>query len=646
MDFSDIALAKLLQTVPELGSYILTFKDVSEELQDDTGIQVGVFVLRSGAELSYIPVIAKNDNVYPIDSIYFDSKKKFFPLTKKTVTMITAPSQLDQGRAVDIPKTVNGNPSVYELINPPRTGKYVYASTSRLVDFLSSLPEHVKQATIQQFTQEKSVYDNLDKLYSLKAIFDVLQTKPQGLAAKTNEVPISVVTDANPNMSAEQISSILTDGYHVVGEQPFNRVAVSVCDFNSSGVFNNITTVDGDRDYEIMMSNGTSREAFVPKIYTVGSKPRGVSGQREERNPKAAVAVFTNGDYAIKDSFVSVGQSLDRKNVLTALFNYHPPIMLKDVYNGDLILIMLNDGQFLGPISVSSVTLNSFGVEVKGTNRFIDYRSININAYRNFAGGIEVNGRDVYVPFNSIVIKLGNDISGKLEVNINSASNKRHINNIQMLGDELNLRYDGVEFSINGTPVGEEPKVMEVLVVKEGINPESASTFVKQAKETKFTKIYMTKRAGAGFSTDFSSGNIPDYGALYDDTGNVAMNGAYQPSGTLIPNVQEAMKSGDAQVTEATIISELLQTPDMFEAIEEYLPDIEEAIDKLGRTLFMARIHVNRLAESEDADNVYAFLASLKNVYRLLGDNYLKLQEYAAVNNAVTTDKAPKAVKD
>lgn len=644
MDFSDIALAKLLQTVPELGNYILTFKDVSEELQDDTGIQVGVFVLKSGSEIFYIPVIAKNDNVYPIDSIFFESKKRFFPLTKKTVTMVTAPSQLDQGKATDIPKTVVGNPSVYELINPPRTGKYVYASSSRLVDFLSALPEHVKQATMEQFSQEKSVYDSLDKMYSLKAIFDVLKRKPGGLAAKTNEAPISVVTDANPNMDQDQISSILNDGYHISGEQPSNRVAVCVSNYATSGVFSNITNLDGDRDFDIMLSNGTSREAFIPKLYTLGSKPRGVSGLYQERNPSAALAIFTNGDYALRDSFVAVGESLDRNDVLNSMFEYRPPILLKDVNYSDKIAIVLGNGEFLGPIRVTSIALNSYGVELSGSNAMTNYGTINLLAYRNFVGNVEVNGKEVYIPYNSIVIKLGNDITSELEVNINSASKKRHLNEIQMLGDEMNLRYDGVEFSVNGTPIGQEPKIMELLVVKEGIDPSVASNFVKQAKETKFTKIYMTKRAGAGFSTDFSTGDIPTYGQLPDDSQEVSMNGAYKPSSSLVPSVQESLKAGDAQITEATIISELLQTPDMYECIGEYLPDIEEAIDKLGRTLFMARVHVNKLAESTDADNVYAFLASLKNVYRLLGDNYVALQELVSVNDTLETDKAAKPV--
>jgi hypothetical protein len=642
MDFSDIALAKLLQTVPELGNYILTFKDVSEELQDDTGIQVGIFVLRVGAELFYVPVVSKNDNVYPIDSIFFDSKKKFFPLTKKTVALVTSPSQLEPGKATDIPKHVDGNPSVYNMISPPRTGKFVYASASRLTDFLASLPEYLKEATMTKFAAEKSVYDSLDKMYGLKAIFDVLRPKPSGMAAVTNEAPISVVTDANPSMSTDQISSILNDGFHVSGSQPQRRVAVSIQDYNSSGVLTNVTNLDGDRDFEIMLSNGTSREAYIPKMYTLGSKPRGVTTSLpgvEYNEPNSTFAIFTNGDYAVGDRFIAVGQTLDRRTVLETLFEYSPPVLLKELVSGDVVAISLADGSFIGPFRVSRVSLNSYGVEIKGVEEFA-YKQVTIYGYRNLPGNIEVKGKDIFIPFTSIVLKLGSNVTSQLEVSLNAASCKRHMNEIQWLGDELNLGYDGIEFAINGKVAGVEADVMKRLVVTEGIDPEVASTFVKQAKETKFTKIYMTKRAGFN-----DTGDIQSEGTALNDEKEVGLNGSFKDDTYpgLVPNVQESLKANDAQITEATIISELLQSPDMYEAIGEYLPDIEEAIDKLGRTLFMARVHVGKLAESSDADQVYAFLASLKTVYRLLGDNYLKLQQMCSVHSSLETpDKAAK----
>ena len=58
----------------------------------------------------------------------------------------------------------------------------------------------------------------------------------------------------------------------------------------------------------------------------------------------------------------------------------------------------------------------------------------------------------------------------------------------------------------------------------------------------------------------------------------------------------------------------------------------------------MARVHVSRLAEANDADSVYAFLAALKTVYRLLGDNYMKLKEMAAVSDSIDTEAPGKQI--
>lgn len=620
MEFSDIALAKLLQTVPELGSLIINFQDVTEELQEDTGTQVGVFVLRSGSDVFYIPVVSKSDNVYPIDSVFFDSKKKFFPLTRKTVSLIVSSSQLEQGRPTKIPKTVNENPSVYELINPPRTGKYVYASSSRLVDFLSMLPDFVKKATFEKIAAEKSVYDNLDKLFGLKAIFDVLKPPAQSLAAETNQVPISVVTDANPTLDAAGISAVINDGFHVVGHQPSARVAVTIRDFNAGGTFRELTNLDGDYDYTFVMENGTTREAFIPKMHQLAP-----AGRR-------SMAIFTNGDYALREKFVAVGDDLERKEVLTRMFEYKPPVLLRDCYNGDTILLSLADGTFLGPFNVNRVALNAYGVDVAVS----DYGSSNFNrimGYRNFAKTAEGTGATLYVPYNCVVIKLGANISYECEDHLNCAVTKRDMAAMQYLGSELNLGYDGVEFSVNGRAVGQEPQIMDLLVVKEGIDPTAASNFVKEAKVTKLTKIYMTKRAE---STDYSPAEVPQYGMLAQGPDYLA------PNGTFVPNVQKSMDLGDAQVTEATIISELLQIPNLFEQIGEYLPNIEEAIDKLGRILFISRVHIDQLSKNGDADQIFAFLASLKSVYRLLGDNFLKLQEMSSAIGMTDTGQTEK----
>lgn len=612
MEFSDIALAKFLQTVPELGPLILTFQDVTEELQDDTGIQVGVFILRSGADIFYVPIVSKNDNVYPVDSIFFDSKKKFFPLTKKTISLVTNAAQLEQGKPTKIPNSVVGNPSVFEIINPPRTGKFVYSSSSRLVDFLAAMPDYLKQTTFEKIAAEKSVYDTLDQMFGLKAIFDVLKPTPGGIAARTNAAPISVVTEAGPTLSPDAVSSILNDGYHISGKQPTRRVAVTVEDFRTGGMYREVNELDGNSDYVISMDNGTTREAFIPRMHCFGGNPQG----------RYSLAIFTNGDYATSNSFIAVGDTPDRKEVLTRLFDYRPPVLLRDVYKGDTIAICTDDGTFLGPFNVNSVTLNSYGIEVSVS----DYTSANIHrisGFRNFTRGVECHAGNLYVPSNIVVLKLAKNVAMNLEHSVQSAQRRHEISAMQFLGTEMNLGFDGVEFSVNGSAVGGEPKVMEILVVKEGIEPDAARNFVKQAKLTKMTKIYMTKQAT---STDYNPAETPQYGILPESNWDVSPNGAF------LPNLQKSMQLGDSQVTESTIISELLQCPDMFEQISEYLPEIEEAIDKLGRILFMARVHIGKLSETNDADNLFSFLAALKTVYRLLGDNYVKLNELVRVS--------------
>jgi len=611
-DFYSVALAKLLQTVPELGNSIVTFKDVTEDLRDANDIKVGIFILRVGNEIFYVPVVSKMDNVYPVDSIFCASTNKFSPITKKTVDMILTSSKLSQGKPSKIPDTVNQNPDITKFVNPPRTGKFAYASASRLGDFLSSLPDYLKTFTMEKIAEEKSVYEDLHKLFTIQDIFAALVPAPKSMAAETNKSPISIVTGASTNLSAEQIADILDNGYHVSGTHTTNRMAISAQNYDDNK-FTNITELDGHSDHELVFSSGSSRDAFIPKVMNVG-----VNGS-ENRD---SVALFTNGDYATAKSFVSVGGKLDRTNVLDTLFNILPPVLPADVEVGDTFAIIGPDADLVGIFVANKVILNNFGVEIKVSARGgIPFGSYTLNAYRNYGQKPQAQGKDIYMPYSSLVIKLKDDVSFNLERSVNSAAKKCEITEAGMLGDQLDLGYDGIEFSVNGLPIGSEANLMHKLASDEGIDPELAKSFIKQAKERKHAKIYLTKKA----DTDFKPGEIPQYGQQLTPAPKVGLNGSF------MPNVSNSLKLSDAQTTEATIISELLQTPDMYELIEEYLPDIEECVDKLGRVLFLSRVNISKLAENNDADGVFAFLASLKAVYRMLGDNLIKLQEMLAI---------------
>jgi hypothetical protein len=613
VDIYPLALAKFLQVAPELGNNIVSYKDISEDLPQATDIKVGVFILRTGLDLFYVPVISKAENIYPIDSVFKTSTGQFFPLTKKTVMSILTASQETQGKGVKIPAGVQANPDLTNLITPPRTGKFAYASTSRLGDFLASMPEYLKEFTLTKVAEEKSVYEELNKLFAIRDIFAALKspTASSSMARVTNQSPISIVTGSSSNLTSGEIAAILEDGYSARGEQSAGTSRVAVLQNSENTKFTSVTNLDGNSDHELVLGNGQAREAFIPKIMDLGTN-----------SSTQSVALFTNGAYAVGQSFISVGSKLDRKMVLDTLFSNNPPVLPRDLSSGECFAVIDTDANLLGVFNAKRVTHGSTGVEISvhvvaGAPHFIN----NICASRNYGAKPTIVGSTIYMPFSSLVLVLKEDVSTHLERSINSAAKRSELSVAAMLGDQINIGYDNVEFSVNNKVVGSEADLMHKLASVEHIEPTLAKSFIKQAKEKKRLVVYLSKQANSNFKA--ADREYP--GQMPAPVPKTGLNGSF------MPNVQNSLKLGDAQSTEATIISELLQTPDMYDLIEEYQPDIEQCIDKLGRILFLSRVNINQLAEGNDIDSVFSFLSSLKNTYRTLGDNSIKLKEMLAI---------------
>lgn len=631
MEFSDLALAKLLQSAPELGSLVLNFSELSDQLEDSS-MQVGVFLLKTGRGLALLPVVGKGDSIFPLDSIFFQEEGRFVPLTKASIAEILSMPGSTMGSAKKIPQQVNRNPSVYSLITPPRTGKYVYASSSRLVEFLAMLPSGLQTQTLEKFAAEQSVYKVLDRLFGLQGIVDALKagqpqnglrnTGPSGLGHTKQETasiitsPQQVAALADEAMAQEFISQ----GFVLKGSPTYTRTAVMYDPYNTIGQFRSVNpAVDGGKDYDVVMSSGTSREAFLPKYHAI-------NGIR----PSQLVSVFTDGSYVRGDVIVA-GDELDRHEVLSRLFDECPPKLLRDLDRDEEFLLMTSSGEFLGPFRAQSVTLTHRGVEVKvcGCSKFHS-----ILGYNNFTKELDSVGDTLFVMHNTVVIPLGADLTCDVERSINRAADVKQILTAQFLGSEIDLRYDGVEFSAGGNHIGALPEALKYLVEKEHIDALPASNFLKQAQETKFLKIFLSKEAA---STDVNPADIAQYGTTATPALEPAKNGAIGAS--FMNSVQDAAALNDAQILESTIISQLLEVPDLFEYIQEYLPEIEESVNKLGRLIFLIRVKIDQLGEAMDSDNVFALISQIKNVYKQLGDSAVKLRNIAGVTQNFQGDK-------
>lgn len=632
ISFEDIAYAKFLQTAPELSNLVVVFKNCSEEMNEESDIQVGIFVLRSGDDILYVPVISKGEGVYPIDSIFISSKNKFFPLTKQTTEKILNSQKLSMGQPKKIPDTVSTNPSVYHLINPPRTGKFAYASASRLTEFLASMPNGLKDHVLQKFASDSDVYNTLHRLFDIKAIFSALKSRNLEPATqpKDRSIGIRVVTGGD-NLPDPQVASILTQGYTVDGSNPITRVAIA-SEWWLDKRFSGLSDLESGYDYDVVMTNGGIKRAFVPnqKAIITAHPTSGLEPLYSAKTMKAPqFMLFDNGDYAIKSGAVIMGEPKGGHGVLRRLLNYRPPIVLKQVNTGDTIAIFDSNFGLVGVYDVRSIVQTYDGCTIKAWD-MIHKQSILVQGIRGYSKQAVGTDKEVFVPMTAPVLVLGAQ-EQELEDTVTSAAKRRNMLEWAMLNTSLNLSHDGVEFSINGSPIGKQAEAMEVLVVREGIDPVVAEKFVKQATENKKVIIYLSKQA-----EDYKPGEIPQFGVTPPRQINPLGKGTdYLPD----YNLKAGLATGDTQTVESVVLSELLQSPDLKEHVLEYLPDIETGIDRLGRILFLARLHINRLGEGFEADQVFEMLSSLKNVYSQLGNNYIKLENLA---NTISDKKSEK----
>lgn len=628
--FADIALAKLLTVAPQLGSSVLNFQEVTDQI-DDTGVQVGLFLLRTNMGVAYVPVVAKDETVFPLDSLFLEDEGRFIPLTKMTIDRLMMATPTNTGKAKDFPKNTGRNPDLTALMNPPRTGKYVYSSASRLTEFLAACPSHVQAFVMEKLAGEQTAYQALDQMFGLKAIFAALRG-----AAKEGGIEVSNSVDTAPggqspawsvitsprdvkNMADEAMAKqFMRDGYVLKPGSGFSRIAVHYESYNTNGVIRQMQpSTNPNFEANVLFRDGSELPCYFPKYHA--------------ESPTSKTVLFADGSYAVAPVMVK-GDDMPKLGVLTDLFANVPPKLLRDVYAGDQIMLFFSDGSAMGPFSANSVVMDSVGVNVKTSSSNINL----IIGSKNLRSECEIIGKTLFVQSNVIVITLGENRTYDMETSANDAMDKVQYRQAQFLGSELDLRYDGISFSKGKQYLGEKTAAFKNLVEEEFIDPDAALSFLKQAEETKYVKIFLSKKASSG--GDLGTTPVDQYGDLAQDQAQVNLGGVFTGA------MNDAVATGDAQVMEATIISQLLQVPDLFEMVQEYIPELQQAVDKLGRTLLLSRVKIDQLAATMDSDNVFALISKIKTTYKTLGDTVCKLEETANVSSGFTPDKSgPKA---
>lgn len=620
-NFQEEAINKLGTVAPELVNLVVSFRDLSDELPEGGNTSVGVFVLKAGMGMFFVPVVAKGNTVYPLDSIFDDQAKKFKPLTNIYVQRIAMAQTLELGAPARIPKHVNTNPSIYNLVVPPRTGKYAYASHGMFSEFMATLPTHIKEKMSGTLSKDPAFAESLGGLINLPEMMESLAYRPLSPTVTISEPEVEIHTGVNAggDLTDAAIQDILNVGYHIKGDVKNPRVAVE--SGAASHRFTQLRGVMEGTAFDVFFKNGSSVSCMVPKrlkrralsdLPKSGDVSVGMSvNTHHNLDAGALVAITEYGDYFTDANAVVDARGVEVSHVASELYALAKVATIMDVEKGDKFLLVTEDG-VAGPFEASSSSVSGTMVIINATEICGGYGRMTITGSDGFKGKVFVGEGEILVPSHATVIELGRNIDQDLETSITGAQNRKDLNTMGLLESEATIRSHGEGFfSINGQELGSEADLVKMLMVGHGIAKQASLGFVKAAKERKSVTIYMSKRASDMGAT--MPGDIPEFGqnALPDDGDLFSRD-----------QVETAIKTRDPGIVESTLVSQFLQDPSMMETISSYLPSITDSMDKIGRTLLLLRIN----GDLEAAEDIASLVTSLRNTYKLLGDNTSKLE--------------------
>lgn len=208
--FSDMAYAALQRQCPDQANNVVTFRVL--EVNGESGRGVGCFILDIRGEIFFVPVIASDNDVKPLDVFYSRRLDRYYPLTPEWLQIAGRSAISELGSGVKAPPTLQTDVDIRNLVVPPTTGRYSYASeydgtdacwgmiTSlaeprnrpplQLMSVLSAAPNAVKTAFASVLRKRPRLLQKTAEIYGVKNLTDALELRMEKKAEIRKEWPM------------------------------------------------------------------------------------------------------------------------------------------------------------------------------------------------------------------------------------------------------------------------------------------------------------------------------------------------------------------------------------------------------------------------------------------------------------------------
>jgi hypothetical protein len=382
---SEMAHNHLVTKYPALAERVQMFTVLDVDLERDLG--VGTFVLEVGGHEVHLPVVSDRGRLAPLDILYVKSFDTFIPLSDEWLQYLATDTPEAIGTAEKAPQMLQTDVDIRNLVVPPMTGRYSYASAKGdLMDVLALTPNHVKHAFIKRLQGSHKLANYVLNRYGRDRLAYATAPGHDKTASAAVRVPavelfdtttaLETIKQAFAGATSSAYYAIRNRGYVAIDRRPDPKLAYF------KEYLGRYTTSDRAGFYTLFLRDGEERMAFVapdPVLLTKNqpygkrAKPKAKAlpehGSRKKLSDKNCVFAYTDkGELLFSDRMAPpvVGIADDETLTEEALRKVFPSSKLGEPREGRGFFMGLHGNKVVvtEPVDIEKVTLRSNGTYI------------------------------------------------------------------------------------------------------------------------------------------------------------------------------------------------------------------------------------------------------------------------------------------
>jgi hypothetical protein len=311
--FQDMALNQFLSRKPELAEQVASFKILEADPQSNTA--TGSIIIMRGDDEVHVPVVLTDNELMPFDTMYVRSLDMMLPLTEDWLVELDRMDTSNIGDSAAPPEFSQSDVDIRNIVVPPTTGRYSYASNGRLLPaYLAGAPHRVKTAFLATLAKYPKIAQYAFSVYDVNDLHEALHTQPRtkrasnldgSLSFATAETPVTVLKSMFGADTPTAFKDITSKGYAARDDRRFAPIMVST--EHPIQLFE--PTAPGF--YYVYMADGEKKPAFIITDVMRASqdapdtRPRPAYKWEKTRTQRGHVILFADGGLAFMiESFV------------------------------------------------------------------------------------------------------------------------------------------------------------------------------------------------------------------------------------------------------------------------------------------------------------------------------------------------------